>query len=571
MSNTNQQKIIRGVESLGVILTVDLVLRMILAMLRAFNTWLLPTAGVPFVSLGDVLMIAMHAPMVLICVILEIGGLCYCLTCLLALLMIGITAVMHGWSWTNFIKHLKTSWQNQNWQTCLITVAGGAPVALIFSLAFRTPLLTSLHLPEVLLDYGSRNLWTVMATVAVLVLCLVTLLTYWRYWGLINLHGVPARQALFQVRHPNHQPSGRQFIRPLFLAVVTSWLINCGLGLVQQWWGPHQPMLSVVCLMMAKVAASLLLSDVIVKWVVLLGGPTDTVDRIPEHGRWLFGWSIVALLMLILGSGLQSRRYFQPSQLKAPATISHKGVADHDGVQNTIQALQRTSRRYHPDYVEMDIHETKDHQFVVMHDDNLRRLTGVNRRPGQMTLHQLTQLDAREKGQRARVVSFDDYLAHAKRLHQKLIVELKATRDDSVNMVNLFNHRYGSLIVHRHYLVHSLDYRVVRKLQRLNPQMHILYLQAYNFTNPLPTMDGFNNEYSSLNQHFIDAAHYRNQPVYSWTVNRQGAMRQLVNDRVDGIVTDRLPELQHTINQTVKQQSYVKRYWNYLNPVPNFP
>src|SRR5690625_2466644 len=60
---------------------------------------------------------------------------------------------------------------------------------------------------------------------------------------------------------------------------------------------------------------------------------------------------------------------------RRPVTISHRGVAEKNGVQNTIPALERTHRLY-PDYVEMDVHETKDHQFVVMHDENLKELAG---------------------------------------------------------------------------------------------------------------------------------------------------------------------------------------------------
>lgn len=38
-----------------------------------------------------------------------------------------------------------------------------------------------------------------------------------------------------------------------------------------------------------------------------------------------------------------------------------------NGVQNTIPAMEATAKSK-PDYVEMDIQETKDHQFVVFHD-----------------------------------------------------------------------------------------------------------------------------------------------------------------------------------------------------------
>ena len=206
-----------------------------------------------------------------------------------------------------------------------------------------------------------------------------------------------------------------------------------------------------------------------------------------------------------------------------------------------------------------------------MHDENLRKLTTVNCRPNQLTLGQLTHLTMHENGQTAKVASLDHYLRVANQLHQKLIIELKTTSHDSPDVVVRFNRQYGQLIVHRHYLVHSLDYGLVSHLQRLNPRMKILYLQAYNLTNPQSQIKGFNNEYSSLNERFINAAHRQGKPVYAWTVNNPGAMNQLINQHVDGIVTDDVPTLQRTIRRTLGSQTDAERYWSYLNPIANLP
>ncbi|MFT8841085.1 MAG: glycerophosphodiester phosphodiesterase family protein [Leuconostoc citreum] len=61
-------------------------------------------------------------------------------------------------------------------------------------------------------------------------------------------------------------------------------------------------------------------------------------------------------------------------------TISHRGVTNRNGVQNTIPALEKTVKKEKPDYVEIDVRETKDNQFVVLHDENLAllaRMTGA--------------------------------------------------------------------------------------------------------------------------------------------------------------------------------------------------
>ena len=63
-----------------------------------------------------------------------------------------------------------------------------------------------------------------------------------------------------------------------------------------------------------------------------------------------------------------------------PITISHRGVSAENGVQNTVESLKKTAL-LKPDYIEVDIQETKDGKFVMMHDANLENLAGVNAKP----------------------------------------------------------------------------------------------------------------------------------------------------------------------------------------------
>ncbi|WP_375663973.1 glycerophosphodiester phosphodiesterase family protein, partial [Bartonella sp. CL63NXGY] len=83
-------------------------------------------------------------------------------------------------------------------------------------------------------------------------------------------------------------------------------------------------------------------------------------------------WTTFAVLFALIGglAVLNNVYYLKGAELKQPVTISHRGVAEKNGVQNTIPALKKT-HKLHPTYVEMDVHETKDHQFVVLHDENL--------------------------------------------------------------------------------------------------------------------------------------------------------------------------------------------------------
>ena len=547
------QKIKNYWQSLGIVLILDFILELVLKGLRIINTALLLRAEVPITSLVNIKRIIDTHPLVA-------GS-----------LMIGLVTIVNGQSWHQSWYQLRRAVQHIRFKTMLIFLVDFIVLTPIFSVAFRTPLLTMIRIPEFILDYGTRKWWLYVLTIIIYIISWPIAVRNLYIWSLVNISGQPINQASVQskqlTRNGRWQRMAWQLGAVLVSAGLVSWAVNSLLYGIQYWFQPNNQWFSTISLVIAEIVALMLCTWTLMEWTV-------QVTHVNGHqvARPLInGWTAVALIIMIFSAGMMIKQYFARQSLKMPMTVSHRGVTDRNGVQNSITALKRTSRKYHPDYVEMDIHETKDHQFVVMHDEKLRKLAGVNKRPGQLTLQQLEDLSIHENGQRSKVASLSDYLSAADAVHQKLIIELKTTQYDSPDAIQRFNRQYGQLIVHRHYIVHSLDYNAVHQLHRLNPQMKVLYLQAYNFTNPVSQVSGFNNEYSTLNSRFIDAAHHHHQIVYAWTVNNRGAMRQLYNQQVDGIVTDHLAELQTTLRQVNHQQNRARRFWNYLNPIANLP
>ncbi|WP_416353593.1 glycerophosphoryl diester phosphodiesterase membrane domain-containing protein [Agrilactobacillus fermenti] len=256
--------------------------------------------------------------------------------------------------------------------------------------------------------------------------------------------------------------------------------------------------------------------------------------------------------------------YLQGVVLQPPLTISHRGVDDENGVQNTIPALLKTSREK-PDYVEMDIHETKDHQFVVMHDENLKALAGIDKAPYQLTLAQLKQITVRENGHQAKIASFDDYLAAAQQHHQKLLVEIKTTPHDSTGMLTNFIQKYETTLLKHHDRIHSLDYSVVQGLKRRAPKLFVSYILPYNLSFPQTKANAYTMEETTLNEQFVKAAHQRQQEVYAWTVNDDTEMTRMLFLNVDGIITDNLHTLKATIKTDTRHPSYAQLLLIYIN------
>ena len=71
---------------------------------------------------------------------------------------------------------------------------------------------------------------------------------------------------------------------------------------------------------------------------------------------------------------------------------AHRGLHDKDhGIpENSLAAFRRAVG--HGYGIELDVRLTKDNKLVIMHDDNVRRMCGVNKKVSHMTLQELRSL-----------------------------------------------------------------------------------------------------------------------------------------------------------------------------------
>ena len=78
--------------------------------------------------------------------------------------------------------------------------------------------------------------------------------------------------------------------------------------------------------------------------------------------------------------------------MDAVEIIAHRG-ASFDAPENTLPAV-RLAWEQDADAVEVDVFLSSDGRVVVSHDDNTKRVAGVNRKIGEQTLAELQALDA---------------------------------------------------------------------------------------------------------------------------------------------------------------------------------
>ena len=310
--------------------------------------------------------------------------------------------------------------------------------------------------------------------------------------------------------------------------------------------------LGVINFVLMKNVHYMALSYFLVKFVSFLTG--EELEIMPRRKKdHLMRWGVMGCASIFFA--LEGYIYLEAPVTNTPLVISHRGVSNKNGVQNTVQSLEKTAQ-LKPDLIEMDVQETKDGQFVMMHDANLKNLAGINARPQDLTLEELTGLDISENGYRTKISSFDDYLNRANELHQRLLIEIKTSKKDSPQMMERFLEKYGATIKKYGHQMQSLDYHVIDKVLAYDSEIPVYFILPYNSIFPKTKATGYTMEYSTLDEYFVTKLWYTEQKLYVWTINSSDALDKSLQLSVDGMITDDMEMLQETLAAAQEDPEY---------------
>lgn len=312
--------------------------------------------------------------------------------------------------------------------------------------------------------------------------------------------------------------------------------------------------LGVINFVLIKNIHYMALTYFLVKFVSFLTG--EELEIMPRRKKdHLMRWGVMGCASIFFA--LEGYIYLEAPVTNTPLVISHRGVSNKNGVQNTVQSLEKTAQ-LKPDLIEMDVQETKDSQFVMMHDANLKNLAGINASPQDLTLEELTGLDISENGYRTKISSFDDYLNRANELHQRLLIEIKTSKKDSPQMMEHFLEKYGTTIKKYGHQIQSLDYQVIDKVLNYDPEIPSYFIMPYNSIFPKTKATGYTMEYSTLDEYFVTKLWYTEQKLYVWTVNGSEAFDKAVQLGADGMITDNLEMVQLQVTTAQDDPEYTE-------------
>ena len=232
--------------------------------------------------------------------------------------------------------------------------------------------------------------------------------------------------------------------------------------------------------------------------------------------------------------------------------IGHRG-ASKVAPENTLKAFKEAIH-LKADGIEFDLQETVDGEFVIIHDYNTLRTTGIEGNIEEMTLKELKKLDF---GEGEKIPTLDELIKIAKGKISlnceikvkgiiKKVIEIfeDAKMEDSV-MISSFLHKE---------LLSLRGIKTEIKLATLVPVKPANF-SDWSFKKSLIDYTKENNLYAInplfklVDKEFVNYAHKNNIKVFPWTVDSGIAMKKLIKFGVDGIITNDITRLKEVVNR----------------------
>ncbi|MBC9953577.1 glycerophosphodiester phosphodiesterase [Leucobacter sp. cx-42] len=244
-------------------------------------------------------------------------------------------------------------------------------------------------------------------------------------------------------------------------------------------------------------------------------------------------------VVMALGLGAASITTMQQlSQAPETLILGHRGFSDK-AAENTIEGLE-AAHAAGVDLVEIDVMQSKDGEFIVMHDTSLARLTGENVLVKDLTFDELTAMTVTDQyGHQGKIPSLAGYVTRANELEQPLLIEIKLSGAETDDHVDRLVAELEDLDALERNLFHTLDYPSAERLKLIRPDLTVGYILAFaGVSLPETSADFVVVEEFTASDKMQREAEAKGLGFYSWTVNDEDGIRELLRRGADGIITD---------------------------------
>lgn len=352
---------------------------------RIFSTFLLERAAVPLISFTNMTNIIIKHPFVATGLVIEFIVFLLLTFWLATIAIIGFKMLLtESFNWdTLFQKSLEVLGRYHLLGGIItgVYLLGFLP---FLHFLFKTPWLSNLTLTSMVTEFVSRNPFSLVGG-QLLYICLLYFLI--RFYLVLPLMVLENSSIIAALKMSWQVTRTKSFWKKFWLALIKVFLIAWSgylvillLQVIADWILPAYNLLAInYALFSLWGIVSLGISITLAYTEVQITNP---------RGTFLLEFLLIAITFT-LSFATGKVLFNQPIN---PVTIAHRGVNQKNGVPNTLESLKKTIK-YHPDYIEMDVHMTKDNKFIVLHDNNLKKLAGIKAHPEDLTLAELKKLN----------------------------------------------------------------------------------------------------------------------------------------------------------------------------------
>ncbi|MBD3211880.1 MAG: hypothetical protein GF311_04655 [Candidatus Lokiarchaeota archaeon] len=232
--------------------------------------------------------------------------------------------------------------------------------------------------------------------------------------------------------------------------------------------------------------------------------------------------------------------------------IGHRG-ANKEAPENTLKSFQKAVD-LGADYIEFDIHLSKDREIVIMHDENTYRTTGHQGIIKEMNLSELKALDC---GEGEQIPTLQELIGLAKnKIRLQCEIKAEGLVGDLVKIL-----KKEALI--QSTIISSFNHGELIKVQQEEPKIKIAPLEPAgtgwltDWIQKKKIIDnaaeknyyGVHPLYKLVNKELIDYAHAKELKVNAWTVDSKRAMEKLIDQGIDGIITNDIKKAKKVLNR----------------------
>ena len=267
--------------------------------------------------------------------------------------------------------------------------------------------------------------------------------------------------------------------------------------------------------------------------------------------------ALIALNISYMVRAFDNNPFDNVEYLHDTQTMAHRGYS-YAAPENTLEAVMAAVDAT-SDYVEIDVHETKDGVVVVMHDDSLRRTTGVSKKIYSVTYDEIKDLDAgswfSEEFSSCRIPTLEEIMEYADG-KIKLNIEIKLSKNEPelVEKVAMLIKEYD---FYDDCYVTSMNYEALTEIKKYDERIktgYVLQVAYGNFYN-ISDIDAFSINYAYVTKNLVDTIHHKGKEIFAWTVNSKSTAERMTAMGVDAIITD---------NPVMARETVYSKYSNKL-------